>query len=79
MEKQGRMNLGDKLHRVTVRFNDRQFDYLTTMCDTLGVSVSEYLRMSVNAMMYSDKQIAKIRLEEKEEKGRGNDKQNFNY
>lgn len=78
MEKQGRMNLGDKLHRVTVRFNDRQFDYLTTMCDTLGVSVSEYLRMSVNAMMYSDKQIAKIRLEEKEEKGRGNDKQNFN-
>lgn len=78
MEKQGRMNLGDKLHRVTVRFNDRQFDYLTTMCDTLGVSVSEYLRMSVNAMMYSDKQIAKIRLEEKEEKGRGNDKQNIN-
>lgn len=77
MEKQGRINLGDKLHRVTVRFNDKQFSYLTTMCDTLGVSVSEFLRMSVNAMIYSDREIAEKKYKDKEDLGRANDKQNI--
>lgn len=85
-KKQGSVQLGDKLHRVTVRFNDRQFDYLTLMSDVLDVSISEFLRMSVNAMIYADKNTPKatelknvVKTTEKESEvaGRENDKTNI--
>lgn len=66
----------DKLHRVTVRFNDKQFEYLTTQAEILDVSVSEYIRMVINGTMYVS-QNAKMTLDEKEDKGRENDKSNI--
>lgn len=46
------VNLGDKYeHRVTLRLNDNQFNYVCQCSEILGVSPSEFLRMSINAGM----------------------------
>lgn len=48
------VNLGDKYnHRVTLRLNDDQFEYVCECSNMLGVSPSEFLRMSINAGMYA--------------------------
>ena len=54
-------NLGDKyVHRVTLRLNQEQYDFLIKVSSILGVSPSDYLRMCVNTGMYaSDGQIIK--------------------
>lgn len=49
-------NLGDKYsHRVTVRLNDDQFKFLIDVSEILGVSPSEYIRMTVNTGMVATK------------------------
>lgn len=39
------VNLGDKYtHRVTLRLNDSQFQYIIRSAEKMGVSPSEYMR-----------------------------------
>lgn len=42
---------GNKLHRVTLRLNPDQFNYVKSNADILGVSPSEFLRMVINSSM----------------------------
>ena len=43
-------NLGDPYtHRLTLRLSDKQMDFLKSVSDIMGVSPSEYLRMTINA------------------------------
>lgn len=50
------VNLGDKYtHRVTLRLSDEQFEFLLSVSEILGVSPSEYLRMSINSGMVAVK------------------------
>ena len=47
-------NMGDKYtHRVTLRLNDNQFKFLTDVSEMLGVSPSDYVRMTINSGMVS--------------------------
>ena len=46
------VNLGDKYtHRVTLRLNQEQYDFLVKISNILGVSPSDYLRMVINSGM----------------------------
>lgn len=46
------MNMGSKLeHRVTLRLNNEQYAFLLKVSELLGVSPSDYLRMSINSGM----------------------------
>ena len=65
------MNIKDKTNRITLRLNDKQFNFVKASADILGVSPSEFLRMVVNASMVSAKD-SKF----KEVFGRENDKTN---
>lgn len=50
------MNLGSNFnHRVTLRLNDEQYSFLISVSEMLGVSPSDYLRMSVNTGMVAMK------------------------
>ena len=67
------MNLKDKTNRITLRLNDKQFNYVKASADVLGVSPSEFLRMVINSTM--------VLTDEKVKKntgglGRANDKTN---
>ena len=47
-----KVNLGDKYtHRVTLRLNEEQYEFLIKVSSILGVSPSDYLRMTVNSGM----------------------------
>ena len=47
-------NLGDPYtHRLTLRLSDKQMDFLRSVSDIMGVSPSEYLRMTINAAAVS--------------------------
>lgn len=51
------INLGDKYnHRVTLRLTDDQYNWLIEVSKLLGVTPSEYMRMSVNTGMVIMKQ-----------------------
>lgn len=41
----------DKTHRITLRLNDEQFNYVLTDADKLGISPSEYIRQVLNLSM----------------------------
>lgn len=43
----------DKSNRITLRLNDKQFEFVKSCADMLGVSPSEFLRMVVNSSMAS--------------------------
>lgn len=50
------VNLGNKYtHRVTLRLNDEQYEFLIMISSILGVSPSDYLRMTVNSGMVATK------------------------
>ena len=50
------VNLGDKYtHRVTLRLNEDQYEFLIKVSSILGVSPSDYLRMTVNSGMVATK------------------------
>lgn len=43
------VNYGDPYtHRLTLRITDAQMDFLVRMSEMLGVSPSEYVRMTIN-------------------------------
>ena len=63
----------DKANRITLRLNDKQFDFVRQSAEMVDVSPSEFLRMVINATMVATN-IAKEKA--KEAKGRENDKTN---
>lgn len=51
-----KVNMGDKYtHRITLRLNDDQYNFILQVSELLGVSPSDYLRMSVNTGMIATK------------------------
>jgi len=46
-------------HRMTLRLNDEQYEFILECSKRLGVSPSDYIRMSVNAGMVSIKELQK--------------------
>lgn len=65
----------DKNHRITLRLNDEQFDFVKSNADLLGVSPSEFLRMVVNSSLATNKQLVK-KINERLGLGRENDEAN---
>lgn len=50
------VNLGDKYnHRVTLRLNEGQYEFLIKVSSILGVSPSDYIRMVINTGMVATK------------------------
>jgi hypothetical protein len=45
------MYLKDKVHRITVRVNDKQYEFLKESSASLDVDPSEFLRMVVASTM----------------------------
>ena len=45
------MYTNDKTHRITLRLNENQFEFVKSQADMLGVSPSEFLRMVINSAM----------------------------
>ena len=61
-------NLGDPYnHRLTLRLSDKQMNFLKDLSDIMGVSPSEYLRMTINTAAVSMSQ--KIEMMKKGEVG----------
>lgn len=70
------MYTGDKTTRITLRLNEAQFTFVKDFSDTLGVSPSEFLRMTINSAMATQKAIADRSLKVSFDGGQGreNDK-----
>lgn len=52
----GNVNLGSNYtHRITLRLNDEQYDFIIKVANLLGVSPSDYVRMSINTGMVAMK------------------------
>lgn len=64
----------DKKQRITLRLNDRQFDFVKCNSDVLGVSPSEFLRMVVNASMATSQAVSQRIKNMEGAAGRENDK-----
>ena len=47
----------DKQQRITLRLNEKQFQFVKMSADVIGVSPSEFLRMVVNAAMFSQRKM----------------------
>ena len=43
----------DKSHRITLRLNDDQFDFVRMNAEELDVSPSDFLRMVINSSMFA--------------------------
>ena len=70
------MYTNDKTNRITLRLNDKQFEYVKVNADLLGVSPSEFLRMVINATISLAEKAVEMN-EKKEGNGRENDKANI--
>lgn len=46
----------DKSHRITLRLNEEQFEFVKESADRYDVSPSEFLRMVVNSTMFTAKE-----------------------
>lgn len=53
----------DKTHRITLRLNDEQFDFVTASADFYGISPSDFLRQVI-AVTMSTMKIATERIVE---------------
>lgn len=71
------MYMKDKQTRITLRLSEKQFDFVKSNAEIMGVSPSEFLRIVINATMSTQK----IRIENINEEvfGRENDKTGCNY
>lgn len=65
----------DKSHRITLRLNEEQFNFVKDQADMLDVSPSEFLRMVVNASLATSKKLSAT-MDERIGAGRENDKAN---
>lgn len=43
----------DKRNRITLRLSTKQFDFVKSQCDVLGITPSDYLRMLVNGVIFA--------------------------
>lgn len=43
----------DKSNRITLRLNDRQFEFVKGSAERYGVSPSDFLRMVINSTMFA--------------------------
>ena len=51
-KKMKKVNMGDKYEkRISLRLNDKQYEFLIGVSEVLGVSPSDYIRMVVNSGM----------------------------
>lgn len=77
----------DKSHRITLRLNEEQHEFVLLNAETLGVSPSDFLRMVINAALATSRRldaaqadaIERLEREDKERdreerQGRENDK-----
>lgn len=66
----------DKVARITLRLNEKQFEFVKENSEILGVSPSDFLRMVINSTMaISNRSVDKFKEKIVEEaKGRENDK-----
>lgn len=49
-------NLGSNYsHRITLRLNDDQYNFVIKIAEILGISPSDYMRMSINSAMVATK------------------------
>jgi len=73
----------DKSTRITLRLNERQFEFVRENAEILGVSPSEFLRMVVNSTMsMSQKAVDNVKkkiVAEVGAEGRENDKADKHY
>lgn len=67
----------DKNQRVTLRLSEDQFAFVQSQVEILGCTPSEYIRMLVNSMMFTQNTI-KNNLDGRKVEGRENDKTNIN-
>lgn len=67
----------DKSHRITLRLNEEQFNFVKNNADMLGVSPSEFLRMVVNSTLATSKKMTE-KIRERLGEGRANDETDFN-
>lgn len=52
----------NKPHSIHLRLTEEQYDYCKWNADLLGVGVSEFLRMTVNALVVSSEKLKQIKL-----------------
>lgn len=71
------MYMKDKQTRITLRLSEKQFDFVKSNAEIMGVSPSEFLRIVINATMATQK--IKIENINEEVLGRENDKTDSNY
>lgn len=71
------MYMKDKQTRITLRLSEKQFDFVKSNADIMGVSPSEFLRIVINATMSTQK-IKIENINSEEVLGRENDKTDFN-
>lgn len=72
------MYMKDKQTRITLRLSEKQFDFVKSNADIMGVSPSEFLRIVINATMATQK-IKIENINNEEVLGRENDKTNSDY
>lgn len=66
----------DKNHRITLRLNEDQFNFVRSNAETIDCSPSDFLRMVINASMVADRKIQEklaAKVQAKEGLGREND------
>lgn len=68
------MYLNDKKNRITLRLNDKQFQFVKDSAELVDVSPSDFLRMVINATMVTEKIASEKVNAIKEAAGRANDK-----
>lgn len=59
------MYLKDKLHRVTIRLNEKQFRFLRESSKVLDVKPSEFLRLVVTSTMATSSIMSNTKLMKK--------------
>lgn len=57
----------DKTHRITLRLNDEQFEFVKLNAEMLDVSPSDFLRMVINSALSMQK-IAKPKIDDLKQK-----------
>lgn len=53
----------DKSHRITLRLNESQFEYVRKNAEILDTSPSDFLRMVINASMSLSQKAASYKVE----------------
>lgn len=50
----------DKKQRITLRLNQKQFDFIRKSSESLGIAPSDFIRMLVNSYIYASESAADI-------------------